>query len=591
MKPKEHNTAYFDFRRIAITYLSLLFLTGIICFCCFHTCYFFFMEQLQVFRFDSLYWEEFLNLPGGVSAYIGNFFTQFFIFDYAGGIIICLFLAILLLLMYLFMHQAGYGWFYLPLAAISCITLFYCFTDMNTRTGLLVALLIVFIFLCLTGSIVRPAVRLWCTVILVPFVYWFTGAGVFIYVIVSGGNELKRNVHLSTVFPVVLCFVFAAAMPFIARHMLILSNYEAWTGVAFYTIPHMPLWNYLAIFSPAIIFVIIFLHQSVCTSTKKSEFFLVIATGILFAAGSYYKKWNAGQAELYCWDYHLKQGNWEQIIRMAEKSDHYDPLFVNMTNLALVKTGQLASGLFRFPQRADAARLWTSNYYPMLVTGEIYYQLDMPQVARSFFFMAQTQSPNGQSPFLYKRLAEIELLTDNEAMAGKYISSLSNTLFYSKQAREMQKMITEKQLSAEWMEKKKNQPSGPGFFATEFKYNLLVQYHEHPGNTVIRDYLLAQCILENDFNSFFRVLDKEESFLMKTDLPAVYQEFILMYAYMINDNSLARDYRIQPSVVKSFYDYLQVNQKRSSKEEKKEELQKTFGSTYWYYMQFINRIK
>lgn len=584
---------YFGFRWVTISYLPALFCFGIICLCCFHNYYFLFVEQFQIFRTDSLYIENFLKEPGGISAYTGCFITQFYLFNHIGGAIICILLTLLFLLMYLFMRKSGYSQFYLPLLAIPCILIFYCFFDINTRAGTLTALLIIFMLLHITRSLTNPILRRSCFLILIPVLYWTTGAGVFTYAILMGLYELKKPVRPVVIGFIISVLLFAITMPFVAQHYIPLTGYKAWMGISYYNSSQMPLWNYLSVFSIAVIFVLIYLLQNSITSEKMQRvlFFLTIASGVFLVCWSYIKKVNHKQQELYCWDYHLKHRNWEQILSLSGRYNHYDPLYINITNLALANTGQLSTHLFHFPQIPDAVGLWTSNFYPMSVTGEIYTQLDMPQIARSFFFMANTQSPHSQSSYLYKRLAETELLTDNIPIAEKYISSLANTLFHKKQITEMQEMICNRTLSDEMKIRKANQPSHPGFFATGFKYNLQVQYKEHPDNSFVRDYLMAQCILENDFQAFFNILDQNTNAYNKINLPILYQEFIMMYAYMIKDNSLVNRYHIHSSVVQSFYNYLQINQEENSAEKKKEELKKTFGNTYWYYAQYINRIK
>lgn len=593
MKSLKHITACNKRRYIEIIYLFVLLLLGLSFLCCVHNYYFLFVEQLQIFRFDSLYWDQFYKLPGGIAAYTGYFFTQFFVYNHIGGIIIVMLLAILLIFMYMFMQKSKYNRFNLPLLSIPVILLFYCFFDTNTRTGTIIALIIVFIFLNILTNISKPVLKNTCSIIFIPFIYWFTGAGIFIYTSFLIIGELKKNVCLPVIIRITGYLFLTIIPPFIAQHYLILTDYKAWVGISYYNISLMPLWNYLAIFSPVIIVIVIHFLGLCITSEKSQRIWLLLSlcTSVFIASYSYVKKRNYSQRELYGWDYHLKQENWQQLLLLAKQKKDYNPLFINITNLALAKTGQLTSHLFDFPQRPDAISLWTSNYYPMSISGEIYYQLDMPQIARSFFFMANTQSPNSQSAHLYKRLAEIELITENYQMAQKYISSLANTLFYKKEITEMQKMINQQSLSENLQAREENKPSHPGFFATEFKYNLLIQYNEHPENSFVKDYLLVQCILENDFPTFFKVINKDTSSLKTNKLPTVYQEFILMYAYLINDNSFVDHYGIQQSVVQSFYAYLQTNKKELSTEQMREELKVLYGNTYWYYAQFINRIK
>jgi hypothetical protein len=49
-----------------------------------------YQEQIQLFRYDSHYFADFLATPGGLSDYIGAFFIQFFINPLAGALILTL---------------------------------------------------------------------------------------------------------------------------------------------------------------------------------------------------------------------------------------------------------------------------------------------------------------------------------------------------------------------------------------------------------------------------------------------------------------------------------------------------------------------
>jgi len=64
-----------------------------------------------------------------------------------------------------------------------------------------------------------------------------------------------------------------------------------------------------------------------------------------------------------------------------------------------------------------------------------------------------------------------------------------------------------------------------------------------------------------------------------------------MYAYLIKDNLMVIKYRISPSVIKTFNDYMQINQQNLSSDQIKEQLREKYGNTYWYYAQYINKIK
>lgn len=590
---KTKNNSYpMLYRCIFIAYMSLLFLWGVTYLCFLHKYTFIFVEQSQLFCFSSLYFQEFIEVPGGLAAYIGAFFTQYYIVPFLGGFIVILLIALLLLLEFLYLKLTASDWIYLSLLSASSLLLVYSFSDVNIRIGMLISMVIIFSFLFFLGRIHSAFVRISILFILIPIIYWWTGGGVFLFVILAAISETK---HSNTFFAIVLFLlstVSSIIIPLIVKRYFVLDSNELWQGISFYSIKQIPLNIYWTVLSPVIAVSIIKFFQEVFSNRTmtKTVFCLAVFIGGCITINYYLNINNKQLTELYRWDYYLKHENWDEIIQLSEQDNHHDPIFINMTNLALAKNDQLTTRLFDFEQNPTAVGVWTSNYYPMFVSGEIYYHLDMPQIARSFFFMSNTQSPNSQSPFLFRRLAEIELITDNDQIAEKYIWHLSKTLFYRNEAYRLNKMIGKSVLSDDLEVKKENQIFNPGFFAAEFKHNLLLYNEEYPNNKFVLDFLLVQCMLENDFYNFFKVISSEGN-LLGNNFPIVYQEFILMYGYIINDNSLVEKYNLSQTVVRDFYNYLNINQENLSDEIIKEKLFEYYGNTYWFYAQYKNRIK
>ena len=118
-------------------------------------------------------------------------------------------------------------------------------------------------------------------------------------------------------------------------------------------------------------------------------------------------------------------------------------------------------------------------------------------------------------------------------------------------------------------------------------YNVTCKHKEDPYNRKVLDFLLAKYILANDYKNFLHCI-AGLPYSIGNDIPRLYQEFLLMYAYMLDDNTLIKKWGIQQAVVTDFYKYLQINQSGQSEQKIKEELKKTFGHSYWFYMQHKN---
>lgn len=571
-----------------------LFFAALLFFFCFRYMYhLLFAEQLQIFQFTSLYWEKYLSVPGGVAAYAGEFFTQFYYLGRIGGVILCLCLFIIYLMLRYILHLWRFDKAFAPLLLLPCAALAISYTDTNACLGGAVSVLLALLVSAGCIAIQNRIVR-WC-VAPVAFVllYWVSGGGLFIFAGLMCLNEFKKETD-GTAFLITLKYaLFTVIIPlYFRQYVQTLSWYSAWIGPAFYNAQLMQDIIYCIILLPVAVFVVITVTSCYLNTEKQriTIFFISLLFPVLFLGAGYHTEVKQNEEDLFQLDYYAKQEKWDEIITLAKKEKQTNALFITYTNLALAKKGNLSASMFSFMQRPDATAFWTPGFYPTSITAEIYYHLDMAQTARAFFFMANTQSPKSQSAWMYKRLAEIEILTGNFDLALKYIHTLKQTLFYKTWASKMEQISITRQLTPELKRKQSNQPRNEGFFAMEFKYNLLVQYSENKKNFFVFDYLMMELMLENDFQTFMQCVDDVYPSVYKV-LPVSYQQFILMYAYMQNNNSLVTRYAVSQPVIQAFYDYMQQNQQSLSPGQMQQKLNELYGDTYWYYAQYINKIK
>ena len=101
-------------------------------------------------------------------------------------------------------------------------------------------------------------------------------------------------------------------------------------------------------------------------------------------------------------------------------------------------------------------------------------------------------------------------------------------------------------------------------------------------NQKVIDFLLAKYMLNNQYNAFIQLAARTHLTIHSSKH---YQEFLLMYAYLLKDNSLISKWQIEQTVIERFYRYLQINQSGKSPEEI-QELLCPYKHTYWYYVQY-----
>lgn len=555
--------------------------------CFFYNYHLLYTEQLQIFQFTNFYLLTLIERPGGLANYIGSFITQFYIFNHAAGLII----SSLLFLLFFLQKKIEIAWhikngtvFSLILPAL--FTLF--FMDINAQAGGLLATIIAMLFVWLTTLLPDKWYKYLITLFFIPILYAITGGGLITYTLLLLAGHLlqeKKNIPYISVL-----LLFSLVLPLVVRQYFIpLPWNHTWIGTAFYkgnTIPDLLWW---LLFTPAILILLTKSTGKLLSGIKYPEktgslLFIGIFIGTIVAL-----QYNKNQREetIYRLDHLLKKQDWQQIVQIAEKQPFHNQVFVSYVNIALLNQGLLPDKMMNFSQRPEVNEFWTSSYLPMFLTGESYYHLDMYNAARAYLFMANTQSPLSASPFIYLRLAELETVRGNAKAGMKYVQVLKQTLFYREQAEKMEQAIQGSNYRQEIQSKIDRYTENDSFLAKEMLYNITCKHKEAPYNRKVLDFLLAKYILANDYKNFLHCI-AGLPYSIGNDIPRLYQEFLLMYAYMLGDNTLIKKWGIQQAVVTDFYKYLQINQSGQSEQKIKEELKKTFGHSYWFYMQHKN---
>lgn len=513
-------------KTILLNYAYAILLAYIaVFFCFFYNYHLLYMEQLQVFRFSGLYFRSLVDKPGGLMDWAGGFVTQFFCLNHVGGLVLAGLLGILLGLQRVVLRRLGLERY--SLAALLPVAAFaFYFMDVNAGLGALLGVLT-----ALASAVAVLAVRnrrgRWVLFAgLLPALYWSCGAWSLVYAgigMVAGLQPVWRRVSIKmTSWPVPG------------------KRYAGWV--------------------------------------QPGLLLLILAATVV----GMQQRRNDSEETIYRLDYLMKRGAWDEMARVAARSSSRNAVFLAYTNLALLNTGKLTDRLLHFPQYPGVNEFWTPAYLPMYLTGELYYQLEMWHAARAYVFMANTQSPRGQSPVMYRRLAELEVVRGRPEAAMRYVTALGQTLFYRRWAREMEQAILSGNYPEDLQRKiDRYRPNGD-FLAKELLYNVARKHEKDPGNRKVTEFLLAKYILANDYAGFLACLPQ----LRHAELPRLYHEFLLMYAYRRHDNSLLQHWNISRRTVEDFYNYLQVNQSGQPEEVIKARLQQSFGNTYWFYFQY-----
>lgn len=575
-------------RLLSYGYILCFLFTGIF-FCGYYNHHLLYVEQLQLFRLTRSYATSLLSEPGGPSAWLGEFLTQFYSVNYVGGLLV----VAVLLIYYLLLKKLFRLW--IPGCNTACCLLPVCafalfFMDVHAQLGAAVAVTWAVGFVLGAGMIRNGRLRLAVSLLLIPVVYGCTGGGCLVYTgLLITGNLLSGKINL----PFLLAaFLLGITVPLLTRiYILPMSWSETWLGNCFYRVDTLPgAIGFLLVWPVVVPFLLLALKKIPFVNQHRLVFTSFLSLFISFVlSGLFLFKMNRSEEIIYRLDALMKKNEWKEMIRVAENHPGRNRLFTSYVNLALLHENCLPQRLFSFTQYPGVNEFWTSAYLPMYLTGELYYQLGMFHAARAYVFMANTQSPGGLSPVMCKRLAEVEIIRGNAAAGLKFIRLLKHTLFYRRWAEAMEQSVLTGHYPEDMQRKIAAYTPGTAFLAKELLYNVAEQHKKVPEDGKVIDFLLARYMLANDYEGFIHTLSKTPGGMNRTH-PRSYQEFLLMYAYMKHDNTLVGQWGIGQEVINDFYNYLQINQSGEPAEIIKKKLSDRYGRTYWYYAQYKNEL-
>ncbi len=139
-------------------------------------------EQLQLFRFDLLYFYSYLIQPGGLCGYFGSFLTQFYYYPVVGSMIIAGVIIAVILLFYDICQSCGNisRVFFIPFipAVLLMMSFVNILFDMSSALGVLFALAGFRAYIAFSSS-----VRNYAGFILFTAMYFIAGGNSLLFVV------------------------------------------------------------------------------------------------------------------------------------------------------------------------------------------------------------------------------------------------------------------------------------------------------------------------------------------------------------------------------------------------------------------------
>ena len=553
-----------------------------------------YQEQYQMFLFSSDYFLNFFAKPGGISDYIGNFFTQFYFYSWVGALIIAVLLVVLQRTVWFISKQLGAKPVWAPITFIPSLLYWSLFCDENYLLGGLIVMLIVSGFIAAFLLIKSVNIRMGFVLVSIPVLYWLAG-GAFVLlplfaVFSEALNQNRKMVHLS-IFALIST-VISYAIPTLCKSIFLQYPLrQVWIGANYFRFPvNVP----VSVGIVALLLVVIPFALYYFSRILKQDHSKILLAGqlIVLVFGASFlinRSVDLGKEEVMAYDFNCRMRKWDRVIAMAEKKVPTTPLSVTCLNLALAKEDLLGERMFNYFQNGIGGLMpdFVRDYTIPMIAGEVYYHLGFVNTAQRFAFEAMEALPDYQkSSRAVMRLAETNIINGQYEVAGKYLRLLQKTFYYKGWAANALATMKDEKLIAQhpewgWLRKCRTQED---FLFSEGEKDMMlgVLFRQNPENRMAFEYLMAYTLLNKDLKHFLQYFPLSESLKYRA-IPKSYQE-ALYYAWSQTNNDPTKDipYPINNVIKQRFQAFQKMPGQTNSGSSKNE-----FSDTYWYYLYFV----
>lgn len=556
-----------------------------------------YQEQYQLFLYTSDYFFSFLNHPGGVADYLGNFFTQFYFYSKIGAFILALMLVVIQRLVWAAAQKLETSIHWMPFTFIPSLLYWSLLCDENYLLGGLEAMFLLALFINLYLLFQFKKIQPFMGLILLLTLYWFAG-GVYIpfalFMIGVKFLEHKKISRIDLISEAGIVIV-TLLLPYLAKALVLQYPMSKFLiGTTYFRFPvSVPLSVAIVAF---LIFALPLLLSLVSQKTHswKKFYIMGIQVGLLLVFGSLLIQKSADytKEEVMEYDFHVRMRKWDRVIALADKKAPTSPLSVTCLNLALAKQDLLGERMFSYYQNGMGGLIpdFTRDFTIPMIAGEVYYHLGLVNTSQRFAFEAMEALPNYQkSVRAMKRLAETNIINGEYELAKKYLHLLQKTFYYrgwATQALETIKDEKKVEEHVEWGWLRKARIQKDFLFSEQEKENMLgLLFAHNPENQMAFEYLLASALVKKDLQSFIKYFPLSKSLNYKV-IPKNFQEALLYVWEVTNDDpSKTIPYPISNSIKMRLENY----KNQYGKTHDAALMLKNFGDTYWYYLHFRNQ--
>lgn len=558
-----------------------------------------FLEQYQMFLFDTGYFLERIVLPGGLADYISEFLVQFYYMPVLGGAIIALLLMGIQAAVWGLMKQygarhdfPGYLLSFLPSIALWC-----AMGDQNVLLSFVVALFGALVIGWIHNRFHNRLVKVVFELVSTALVYWFLGPVVFLYAALMIGDTLKNARQKGNVFSGIgysaVILILTIAWILLTTQTLQYPLYRIFAGLNYYRYPGAisPLPFVVMVWAVVIPFLgMIPCHRKSLQKLQQSKVVIVLSYVLVIVASWFGIKASFDEMtyDLIDYDFLVRTEQWDKIIEKAEKKPATTPLSVSCVNLALSQKGMLADRLFEFYQNGGEGLFptFTRDMISPVSTAEIFFRLGMVNDAERYMFEAQEAIPNyRKSARLTRRIIECEIINGNYKVAAKLLRRLQKTLFYRNWANQTMALLgNEKAINRHpvygKLRKYREKKQDFLFSDREMDQMLGLLFLNDNHNRMAYEYLMCYELLQRDMEKFMQYYPLGR-FVGYDHIPRTFQEILIGNWMKTHSDPRTIPYSVDAQNVNNTLNFIQLYMQNPKDPQL---CQQPYVSNAWYYV-------
>ena len=553
--------------------------------------HFYYIEQLQLFRYAADYWIAQLSEVGGVAALLGEGLTQYFAYPYVGPVVIAALLtgvfgwtaAILRQL-----QPKREPWLLALLPALALLLIQFDFNYLLKGTVAFVGMeLALFAWM----RVQRPGLRGISALFGVLFLYLTLGpiAGLFAVctLLIALCTPRGKRAYIFDLFAIALFALLAG----LAVELTWVRNAAfAWTAQAYYhpILSPKPVIYFAWICLPvALLLTALWPAQTVLSVRRQWIEGLVQVA--LFAALCYVAIPRYAHREAYLLkqlDYANRQGNWDEVLRLSQ-GPIQNYLYLNYLNRALAEKGVLGDQAFAFNQHGPQGLMvgWDKTFSVSLLLSDVYFTLGEIALSQEMAFEANVSVIGAGSPRCLMRLVQTNLIFGAYPIAEKYLRLLEQMPVYREWARQHRTFLyNDAAVEADPLlgMKRRGLPTASDLAGIHgLEHDLLLRAKQQPEYALPIQFVGVQRLLAKDLQGFQALLDTYYGTPALPTLPVSFQEAVIM----LTERQPERwsYYQVSPAVTTRYGEYRNLVLQNRGNSQLPLLIQRYFGSTYWAY--------